>query len=196
MNILRDLIDFITTLLNWWFVVEPWEQSVRVRFGKHIRLYETGIYWKIPFFDRLYTQNVRRRVCNVPAQTITTFDGKSMTIHGSLAYRIDDVLKLHLTLHDAQASVCQETLGRVADYVVRHPISECQPEQIVRYVKATLCFEKYGLADVDFFLAGYVADLPTFRLIQDSLTGIQNWGHGSNLDTQCASDNKTAGVPR
>lgn len=173
MSILYQLLEFLRTLLNWWFVVEPWEQAIRVRFGKHVKLFDAGVHVKMPFFDKLYVQNVRRRVSSIPLQTMTTADGKTMTMHGSIGYRIADVLKLHSTLHDAEVSVQQEVLGHITQYIVTNEKTACTPEKIVAYVKAKQNLQRYGLADVDFFLQGYVSDVPTYRLIQDSMSQYQ-----------------------
>lgn len=169
MNIFSSILEFLKTLITLWFIVEPWEQAVRVRFGKTVALFEAGIHFRIPFFDTVYKQNVRRRVSAIPLQTLTTQDGASITLHGSIGYRIADVLKLQSTLHNAEQSVQQEVLGLITKYVVTHPKAECRSEQIIEHLDKFLELDQYGLVDVDFFLTGYVCDIPTFRLIQDSM---------------------------
>lgn len=180
MNVLQNILDFIRSLLSWWFIVEPWEQAVRVRFGKHVELFSAGVHFRIPFFDAIYKQNVRRRFSGVPLQTLTTNDGKSLTVHGSLGYRIADVLVLHQTLHDAEFSIQQEVLGLIAAYVVGNRLSECAPKDIIGAVSADLDLGKYGLTDVEFFLTGYIADIPTYRLLQDTMAPY----YGTTLTTQ------------
>lgn len=190
MSFIQNILAFLHTLLNWWFVVEPWEQAVRVRFGKHVRLFTAGVHVRMPFFDRLYVQNIRRRVTAIPLQTLTTRDGKNITLHGSIGYKIADVLKLHMTLHDAETSVQQEVLGLITRYVVAHSLADCTPELVTQHVSSLLDLAKYGLGDVDFFLSGYVSDLPTYRLIQDSM---QAYVGVSGLSTQIVD---RAGTPR
>lgn len=189
MSVFQQLLGFLNTLLSWCFTVEPWEQAIRVRCGKNVRLFPPGMYWKFPFFDVVYKQNVRRRVCGIPIQTLTARDGKALTITGSLGYKVADVLKLHLTLHDAEGSVQQEVLGIVADYVASQDTAQCTPALIIAYVRARLDFERYGLSDVEFFLSGYVCGVPTFRLLQDTM---QAYGMGGSLSTQPPSN----GPPR
>lgn len=169
MSFIQSLLDFLRALLSWWFIVEPWEQAVRVRLGNRVKLFGPGTHLKVPFFDALYKQNVRRRVSGIPLQTLTTSDGIALTIHGSIGYKIADVLKLQMTLHDAEESVRQEVLGRVTTYVVNTPSVDCTPAKIIANVTSKLDFGKYGLAEVEFFLNGYVSNVPTYRLIQDSM---------------------------
>lgn len=190
MTVVQQFLDFLRTMLSWWVIVEPWEQAVRVRFGRNVRVFEAGLLWKIPFFDVIYKQNVRRRVSGLPAQTLTTGDGKSITVVGSIGYRVVDVLKLHTTLHDAETSILQEVLGAIARFVVKSDVSECSPAAIAEHVAGSLNLEKYGLGDVDFFLSGFVSNVPTYRLLQDSLAP---YNMNGSLTTQIAQN---AGVLR
>jgi regulator of protease activity HflC (stomatin/prohibitin superfamily) len=180
MSIVYQILEFLKQLLNWWFVVESWEQAVRVRFGKRLKLFGPGVHVKIPFFDRVYIQNVRRRVMSMGMHTTTTRDGQVVTLTGSLGYRITDVLKLHQTLHDAEGSVLQEVQGLVSRYVASHVAADCTPERIMAEVNRALPLEQYGLGECDFFLGAYVANIPAFRLIQESLGGYVG---GSGLST-------------
>jgi len=34
MNFVKDIIDYITKLFTWWIVIMPWEQGIRVTWGK------------------------------------------------------------------------------------------------------------------------------------------------------------------
>jgi hypothetical protein len=190
MTVVQQLLSFLNTLLSWWVIVEPWEQAVRVRFGKHVRIFNAGLFWKIPFFDIIYKQNVRRRVSGLPAQTLTTGDGKSITVVGSIGYRVVDVLKLHTTLHDAETSILQEVLGAIAGFVIKSSISNCSPAAITEHVMGSLSLEKYGLGDVDFFLSGFVSNVPTYRLLQDSLAP---YNMNGSLTTQLP---QSTGAPR
>lgn len=180
MNIFYQLLQFFQTLLTWWFIVEPWEQAVRVRFGKHLRLFEAGAHFRVPYFDHIYVQNVRRRVMGLGMHTLTTRDGQTLTVSGSLGYKITDVLKLHQTLNDAEGTVAQQVQGTLARYVATHDAAECTPAQLMEEVNGMLPLEQYGLGEADFFLQGYVAKIPAFRLIQEGLGG---WATGGTLST-------------
>lgn len=185
MGVVQNIIDFLQQLLSWWFIVLPWEQGIRVRFGRHNRLFGAGLYWRIPFFDVIYIQNVRRRISSIPVQTLGTADGKTITLHGSIGYRVADVMKLQqMTLHDAEGSIQQEVLGLITKYVVSHSAQECGSAQVVENVSGALDLGKYGLADAEFFLTGYVADVPTYRLLQDAMSSYQQSAGLSTISTQ------------
>lgn len=169
MTAFQQILEFIRTLLSWFFTVSPWEQAIRIRGGSRVKLYGAGIYFKYPFFDVIYKQNVRKRISNISVQTLTTKDGKSLTLQGSLGYQISDIMKLHQTLHDGEESIRQEVLGLIANYVAENSLAMCAPAAINEHVNAGLHLECYGLANSEFFLNAYVANVRTFRLLQDAL---------------------------
>lgn len=166
MNIIRDIIDFLKSLLTWWFIVEPWEQAVRVRFGKHVQLFGAGAHICIPFFDSIYKQNTRRRLCSMGSQALTTKDREVLTVHSTIGYTIVDVLKLQQGLHDADATIIQHVASRVAEDVASHNMVDCGPADIATRVRAELDLSQYGLNVVEFMLTSYTANVQTVRILQ------------------------------
>lgn len=167
MNIIRDLIDFLKSLLTWWFIVEPWEQAVRVRFGKHVRLFGAGAHIAIPFFDAIYKQNIRRRLCSMGSQALTTKDRQILTVHSTIGYLIKDVLKLQQGLHDADGTLVQHVTARIAEDVASHDLAQCGPAEIANRVRARLDLAEYGLEVIEFVLTSYTANVQTIRILQD-----------------------------
>ena len=191
MNLVQNLLEFLKTILQWWFIVEPWEQAVRVRFGKHVRLFENGAHFRIPFFDNIYVQNTRRRLTSIGSQTLTTADRKLVTIHSTLGYTINDVLKLHQTLHDAEGTVLQHVTTLLAQDIATHVLADCTPADVMCRVQGKLQLEKYGLGNLEFALTSYVSDIKTIRLINDTFAP---WMPGSQLSTNY-SVSGGAGIP-
>ncbi len=181
MNLLQQLIEILKSALVWWFIVEPWEQAVRVRFGKNVLLFDPGVHFKLPFFDVLYKQNTRRRVCDVPLATLSTLDGITISVHSSIGYAVRDVLKLHNTLQDAELAVKQAALGCVARFVAVNTSSQCTPEKLSAYVEENIKLERYGLEDVDFVVSGFVCGVRTYRIISDGMYAYP--GQASGLTT-------------
>ena len=44
------------------YIVMPWEQAIRARLGSRVKLIGSGFHWKLPFLDRVFTQNIRLHV--------------------------------------------------------------------------------------------------------------------------------------
>jgi len=168
MNWVQQITSAVSQVFKWWFVVQPWEQAIRVRFGKHIVPFEAGIHVRIPFFDRVYVQNKRKRFSIIDSQTITTTDNKTITICGSLRYRIVDILKLYMTLHQPTDTICQEVGSMLSKYILQHDLATCKPEKIYKYIDDNVDLTRYGLGDVEFFITDF-AVVKTYRLINGDL---------------------------
>jgi hypothetical protein len=62
-------IDAIMRLLGavaFWVIVQPWEQCLRVRMGKHVRMLPSGFHWRLPLIDTVFKQSVRMRTAMLP----------------------------------------------------------------------------------------------------------------------------------
>jgi SPFH domain / Band 7 family len=167
-NILQNILDFFKTLLKWYFIVEPWEQAVRVRFGKRVELFNGGTHFQSRSLTPVYVQNTRRRLISMGSQTVTTKDRKLITIHSTLGYTIVDVLRLQQTLHDAEGTVMQHVTARLAKDIAAHDLTDCAPADVMARVLAALDLERYGLGNLEFALTSYVADIKTIRLINEA----------------------------
>lgn len=180
MTALQELFRNFGSLFRWWVIVAPWEQAVRVRLGKHVVLLEAGCHLRIPFADRIFRQSVRRRFTGVPTQTVTTKDGKTVTVGGGLAYSIVDVLRLYSTLHDAEDVIQTEANAAVARFVSAHDLTDCLPPSIEAHVGAHMDLEQYGLEAGDFCVTDF-AVARTYRVIQGQP---KDWKHGQWLDME------------
>lgn len=176
----REILDQIGRLFAWAVTVAPWEQAIRVRAGKHTRLLKAGIYLRIPFLDRVYRQSTRRRLNVVAQQTITTKDGRAVTIAGSVGYSVKDLRKLFETLHDAVDTIECEAAGLIAEYVVTHNLRDCSPSGLAEYVNEKLDLKRYGLGDQQVIISTFAA-VRTYRLMMGSP---REWKVGGDcLDT-------------
>lgn len=150
--------------MRWFFILQPWEQAIRVRAGKRIKKFTGGIHFKIPYLDYVFSQNQRMRLSPVPSQVLTTLDGKTITLAGSIRYSVADVEPLFTKLHMAEETIAQEAQLILAEYVPTVEFSECEPAHLRELVNQDLDLEKFGLADVEFVLTDY-AVVKTYRLI-------------------------------
>ena len=149
---IRELLHQFGKLFLWFFVVAPWEQALRVRAGKYVRLLRAGIHLRLPFVDRVYLQSVRRRITMIPSQTLTTKCRKAITISGALGYEIVNLQKLYDTLHDAEDTICHEVMGLIAGFVIARRIEDCSAADLQAHVKSSLHLDQYGLGKQEFFL--------------------------------------------
>lgn len=170
-------------ILTWWFTVAPWEQAIRVRAGRHLRLLGAGFYLRIPFVDRVYVQSIRRRVSPLQMQTVSTSDAKVFTVNGSVSYSVADIERLYQTLQHAEDSIRMLGMIAIADAVANMASADCSPKAIGHIVTGQLQskFFEFGLADLHVEITDF-ASTRTYRLLMD-----QKWGtHGEVLDVDKA----------
>ena len=179
MGAIQELFRQIGNLFRWWFVVAPWEQAVRVRMGTKVDVLDAGVHLRIPIADRIFRQSIRRRFTTVPTQTVTTLDGKTVTISGGIGYSIKDIGMLYDTLHDAEDTVQIAAQGVVAKFIAERQLSSVQPSEIEGVVPEALKLEQYGLGEVEFCVTDF-AVVRTYRLIDGAP---KDWTSGSALNT-------------
>ena len=166
MNLISQLIDFIKEIFSWWFIVTPWEQAVFVRLGKNCKVLNAGFYFKIPFIDQIYIQQIRLRTIDLPIQTISTRDNKTITIKSILAYSIKDILKLYNTISQPDMTLAGIVMSSVADYIRVTDGNSITIQNLEDSILTKLNSTDYGLGDLSIRITSW-AEVKTFRLIQD-----------------------------
>lgn len=166
MNYLRETLEYLSKLFQWWVIVQPWEQGIRVRAGKKSLVMKGGTYFRIPFVDTVYIQEIRTRIVEMSPQTVSTKDRRVLTILVSVAYSIADIEKLFNTIARPEITIGTLAMSEVAQYVITHNINECNPIQIMEHVDKALSTVDYGLKFEGVRITGY-AETRTYRIIQD-----------------------------
>jgi hypothetical protein len=161
---LNSLITNFAEAFKWFYILQPWEQALRVRIGKHITLHSGGLHFKIPYIDFIFKQNTRLRISDVPSQTITTLDSRTITLSGALQYRVNDITPLFTKLHMAENTIAQECQAILTEYIACNVFAVCTPKHVMEHAQSNLRLEQYGLADVRFILKDY-AVVKTYRFI-------------------------------
>jgi hypothetical protein len=169
MEWLQTIFDWFTELFKWWFVLQPWEQALRVRAGRWIKKFEGGVHFRIPYLDSIFKQNCRLRVSDMGNQTITTRDNKTLTIAGQLKYRVEDVTPLYMQLHTAEETLVQVVQAMVTQYVANRDVEDCHPDKLMAHVNEQIDFEKYGLGEIEYAVTDF-ANVRTYRLINDGFS--------------------------
>jgi regulator of protease activity HflC (stomatin/prohibitin superfamily) len=179
MEWLQTLFDRFTEAFKWWFILQPWEQALRVRAGRWIRKFEGGIHFRIPYLDSIFIQNCRMRVSDMGHQTITTRDLKTLTIAGQLKYRVEDVTPLYTMLHTAEETLTQVVQATVTQYIANRDVLDCHPDKLMAYVNDQLNFERYGLAEVEYAVTDF-ANVRTYRLINEGFATYNGFSLATN----------------
>ncbi|MES2287303.1 MAG: SPFH domain-containing protein [Bacteroidota bacterium] len=170
MNNLKEFFQWFLDGVKIWVKVEPWEQGIRVRKGRQIKKLKAGLYFKIPYIDSVYIQEVRSRSCDLSIQTLTTKDLKTLTINSSIMYSITNIEKLYNTLYQPEATLSNIAASKVANFVFTHTLAQITPEHIQTEVLKLLNSVDYGIKFESYQITNFAA-VRTYRLIQDG----QSW---------------------
>jgi regulator of protease activity HflC (stomatin/prohibitin superfamily) len=178
-GIVRGITQFFQ-LFVFWFVVEPWQQCLRVRFGKHLKKIPPGFHIKIPYFDSLHVQASRYRTAQCAPQTLTTADGKTVVCTFAVGYALADIEKFYQSVHDANSTLTQIVSGFVADEIAITDSKNISAIDISERLTNNLSqrFVKYGLKDVSVRLQDF-AFIRAIRLINDG-----RWNNDLGLSTE------------
>jgi len=126
---LDRLIDFLLEFFEDakpFFVINHYDQGVRLRFGKPKGLLYPGFHWKLPFADTILTHMVKVTTLNLSEQTITTKDGHSVVIRTVIKYQVSDVETLLLEVNNAVDALSDIVQGIIRDKIVDRSWQECQ----------------------------------------------------------------------
>lgn len=175
MNWVSQLLSVAAKPFQWWVVVAPWEQALRIRRGKVAALLGPGIHFRIPFFDRVYRQSLRRRVITDTGQTVTTLDGKVVTVAIGVSYEVADLLRLYSALANVESVLLNEVMAAVTEYVAKTSSSMLTPDGVARGAEldGDLC-ANWGLKSVSVKTLNF-AFVKTYRLLMNdyrSLSGL------------------------
>lgn len=169
MSQIKDFFEYIFNAIKIWVIVQPWQQGLRVRNGKHIKELAGGIYFRIPYFDNIYIQKAKLRVVSLPIQTLTSKDLKTITLSSSLGYSVKSIRQLYKTLYHPETTIANMAMSEMSNFIFSNDMSDIQPDKIEKAVLDRLNSENYGLK-LDYFKITSFAVVRTYRLIQD-----QSW---------------------
>lgn len=178
MSLISNIAEALKALVTWWIVIVPWEQGVRLRWGKKTTILGAGIHLKIPMMHKVYLQTTRRRYTEVPTQTVTTVDKKTITLRGTLGYSIKNILTLYETLHHAEDTLVNLAQMAVAEFISTREMVNCTPTELAKFVNERIDISRFGLGDQDFAITDF-AVVKTYRIIKDS----NRYTDGDSLST-------------
>jgi regulator of protease activity HflC (stomatin/prohibitin superfamily) len=167
-----------------WLVVSPWEQALRVRWGKSVKVLNSGFHWKLPVFDIIYLQSIRLRISPINKQTLSTRSGQIITLAANLGYQIDDIERLYSSIHHAEDTISSLTRSAIAAYVSIHDLTDCHPEKLQAALNGSLDFSMYGIGGARLYITEF-AVVRTYRLIGDY--NEYAWGQRLATDKACSS---------
>lgn len=165
--ILTTIIQGAARPFKWWVTIASWEQGLRVRFGKRSRALPPGIHFRIPFLDRVYVQSTRAKTIVSSNQTMSTADGKVVTMSVSIIYEVSDILRMYEQASSPEDVLIFEALKVAAHEVSSRRVADLSPLQIGEAISARLQSVDLGLSNVSSALTGFCVSR-CYRIIDGS----------------------------
>ncbi|PSV42103.1 protease modulator HflC [Photobacterium indicum] len=133
------VVIFIALLLMSLFVVNEGERGIVVRFGRILkdnntevaRIYEPGLHFKVPLFDRVRTLDARIQTMDDQADRFVTAEKKDVIIDTYVKWRISDFGQYYLTTGGGDKSTAEALLKRKVVDNLRAEIGSKEIKQIV-----------------------------------------------------------------
>jgi len=141
------------------YVVNQWERAVVIRFGRIIKVTETGLHFKIPIIDSVRKVDMRTKTVDLKGQYAITKDNISIGVDAVVFMRVDDAKKLILRLHDYEAAIAKHAQTSIRNIVGRYNLDDLleSREEIAAELKKEIGFlskewgidiPKVGLQDI------------------------------------------------
>lgn len=122
------LFDFIVVVWEWlipFTVIDCYERGIVLRFGKFHHTVMPGFRWLLPFgIDSIKYETVVRQTSDLSVQSLTSKDGKPITLNAILVYEIIDIAKFLLEIDDGETDLQNMCYGVIADCVETHTWNE------------------------------------------------------------------------
>ena len=150
------------------FIVDPTEQALVLRFGQPVRdlIGAPGLYAKVPFIDTVVYIDKRILALDNERQEVLVAENQRLEVDAFVRYRIADPLRFYQSVFDVKGADAQ--LGGMLNSALRRTLSEASIVDIVRDKRDALMAdirvqvkagaERFGVEVVDVRIKR--ADLP------------------------------------
>lgn len=166
MAFFTEILSGVRALFTWWFAVAPWEQAVRVKWGKHSVLLGPGVHVRVPIRDRIYRQSMRLRSTETIGQNITTADGKILTISFVVEWAIDDLRRVLSTIIQPEKTLATRVKALMAEHVAQCSLADADPLALADAVTKQVNQLGWGLRELRVRVTEFISAAKTYRLLQ------------------------------
>ena len=115
-------------------IINQFDRGVRLRFGKFKEVLEPDFHWKLPIFDTIIEHGSVWTTHSMPAQSLTTKDGKDIVVKGIIKYRVVDMKVFALEVWDAIDAISDMTQGIIFDIVKDKTWDDLQHEDLKKEI--------------------------------------------------------------
>lgn len=115
-----------------------WEQAIILRLGKYKRSKDAGVFFRIPFIEKVIRRDMRIRTLDIRKQEVITKDNISVKIDAVVFMKVTNAMKSIIEIQDFEYSVRQYSQPTLRNVVGKYELDELltQREKIAGEVQS------------------------------------------------------------
>lgn len=119
------------------YVVKQWEKVAVIRFGRIIKIVDTGLHFKIPIIDSIRRVDLRMQTVDLRGQSAITKDNISVGIDAVVFMRIEEAEKLILKIKNYYEAVSKYAQTSIRNVIGRYSLDDLleSREEIAKSLK-------------------------------------------------------------
>jgi len=119
------------------YVVKQWQKVAVIRFGRIIKIVDTGLHFRVPFIDSIQRVDLRMQTVDLRGQSAITKDNISVGIDAVVFMRIEDAEKVILRIKDYTEAVSKYAQTSIRDVIGRYSLDDLleSREEIAKSLK-------------------------------------------------------------
>ncbi|MCW4037393.1 MAG: SPFH domain-containing protein [Candidatus Bathyarchaeota archaeon] len=119
------------------YVVKQWQKVAVIRFGKIIKIVDTGLHFRVPFIDSIQRVDLRMQTVDLRGQSAITKDNISVGIDAVVFMKIEDAEKVILRIKDYADAVSKYAQTSIRDVIGRYSLDDLleSREEIAKSLK-------------------------------------------------------------
>lgn len=125
---LGEIFAWFGNLIPRWIIVTRTHRGVAFVRGKHVREMNPGMFFYWPFWTECMLYPVVRQSVNLPNQTLTTYDFKSITISAVIIYKVDNITQALAEQWDLAETIKDLSMSAVRKVTCEATFNELQSE--------------------------------------------------------------------
>lgn len=166
------LISFIIEILadlKPFYILNEYEQGVRLRLGKYHKTLSKGLHFKFPFVDEIISHHTVWTTINLPPQSLITKDEKNIVVSAVIKFRVTDIKTFLLEVYDTIDAICDMSQSAVKRTIMNKTWEECKSDELDNDIskKARIEARKWGIEIQQITLID-LAQIRSIRLFNDS----------------------------
>lgn len=168
-SLIQWIISMMADLLPF-YIVNQYEEGIRLTGGRFQSVVKPGFHLKIPFLDEIIKQHVVLTTLSLPAQSLVTKDNKNIVIEAMVKYKISDVKTFLLEVYDSVDAVSDISQGIIKEIIMSSDWNDCKDNELDNTItkKVRNELKKVGVY-VEKVTLTSISEIRTIRLINQSI---------------------------